>query len=846
MCAKYKSFYYFICSLLLFSSISIGSDENKTLNDNSILARKINLDSESDWEYSLDDITDPTQFESNLNSTHWKKYKVPSNLNSIEINSKQRIWIKRKIILPENLSNKHLSIRLGSISDRDRTYFNGVLIGSTGCFGCDSPQAYDKVRIYDIPNNLTQKENILLIQVERFFPEEIGINQDYTAIGITSYLEYDRYKEDLFKLILLSIYGTVGCYFLFLYIRRRQEVENLYFSSFVFTVIVYQFLRTQIKYQLNLDFVILKKIEYMFFASLIPLFSNFIRVYFKIKISRFVYLLNLFSLFSIGFYLLSSNLVLFDLYNKRLTQPIGFLYIGFLFYYLLNAFRSKNRDAVYFLSGVVLIFISVVTDILSDRGYFQFPRTFGYSFMFFVLSIAITLANKFVRLHSEVEELNTSLEQKVKDRTKELNESMEEIKQIKTQQDGDYFLTSLLLTPLTSNRNQSEYVKTQFFSKQKKSFHFKNKTYEIGGDISISANITLNDKLYTVFINGDAMGKSIQGAGGALVMGVVFNTVLSRSQVGSFKTKTPEKWLKDAFLELQRIFESFDGTMFLSCAMGLIDEEAGFLYYLNAEHPWTILYRDGKARFIEENFTTRKLGIFENDKLFSVKTMKLLPGDVLILGSDGRDDIQIGIKDDIRIINEDENLFLDIVQKGNGKLADIVELLHKTGELTDDCSLVRVEYLGMPVNGKVNFTEILSRLFKSHYDMRNENMEDNVHLLRSVYKLHPSNEVVNRQLSFHYFKKRDFHTAIKHINQYTYKKPESTDMFYLASVLNKKCGNYEKAIDIGEQILLRDPKNFRNLKNLKELYHITQKMDRVDELERRIKELKNEVFRVKS
>jgi hypothetical protein len=63
-------------------------------------------------------------------------------------------------------------------------------------------------------------------------------------------------------------------------------------------------------------------------------------------------------------------------------------------------------------------------------------------------------------------------------------------------------------------------------------------------------------------------------------------------------------------------------------------------------------------------------------------------------------------------------------------------------------------------------------------------------------------------------------------------------MLYLASISNKKCGNYEKAVDIGEQILLREPKNFKNLKNLKELYRLTRKIEREQELEARIKELK--------
>lgn len=53
-------------------------------------------------------------------------------------------------------------------------------------------------------------------------------------------------------------------------------------------------------------------------------------------------------------------------------------------------------------------------------------------------------------------------------------------------------------------------------------------------------------------MNGDAMGKSIQGAGGALVLGTVFNTILTRSSISLHQNKKPEKWLEEAFLELQK------------------------------------------------------------------------------------------------------------------------------------------------------------------------------------------------------------------------------------------------------------------------------------------------------
>ena len=53
------------------------------------------------------------------------------------------------------------------------------------------------------------------------------------------------------------------------------------------------------------------------------------------------------------------------------------------------------------------------------------------------------------------------------------------------------------------------------------------------------------------------MGKSIQGAGGALALGVVFKSILSRNKILSGEENIfPERWLKQSYQELQSIFES--------------------------------------------------------------------------------------------------------------------------------------------------------------------------------------------------------------------------------------------------------------------------------------------------
>ena len=72
-------------------------------------------------------------------------------------------------------------------------------------------------------------------------------------------------------------------------------------------------------------------------------------------------------------------------------------------------------------------------------------------------------------------------QRKVRERTRDLEQTLEEVKKLKQQQDGDYFLTSLLLQPLWVNGAKSARVKTEFFQKQKKEFQFKKWRREMGG-----------------------------------------------------------------------------------------------------------------------------------------------------------------------------------------------------------------------------------------------------------------------------------------------------------------------------------------------------------------------------
>ncbi|MCX7632035.1 MAG: SpoIIE family protein phosphatase [Turneriella sp.] len=350
----------------------------------------------------------------------------------------------------------------------------------------------------------------------------------------------------------------------------------------------------------------------------------------------------------------------------------------------------------------------------------------------------------------EIEDHRDNLEKKVQERTQELREALVQVSKLKEQQDADYYLTTFLFKPLCINRNSSEYIRTDFYIEQKKQFNFRNKHVEIGGDICITANLLFREESglvnrYLFATNADAMGKSIQGAGGAIVYGTAINTILATSTAGNRVLSTPPReWLLRMYRELHNIFLSFDGSMLVSGAFLLINEHNGKAYYINAEHPWAILYRDETPDFIENELMLRKLGTALPMSEVIVREYTFAPGDVLFMGSDGRDDIIIHEDEatNTRIINEDERQILDVIRRAGGDLKKTVEVLREKGRLSDDLSLIRIEIIGFnpePIRVQTETTPVevvKDRLLEIRELIRKRNFAAAADALRAI-----SNEI---------------------------------------------------------------------------------------------------------
>ncbi|TGL61032.1 SpoIIE family protein phosphatase [Leptospira sarikeiensis] len=449
----------------------------------------------------------------------------------------------------------------------------------------------------------------------------------------------------------------------------------------------------------------------------------------------------------------------------------------------------------------------------------------------------------------ELQDYAENLEEKVRERTREVQEKMEEVQRLKVQQDGDYFLTSLLAKPLFYNANKSKLVTTNFIIRQKKQFEFRGKHSDLGGDICVTGNLRLGRpdsfKRYTLSMNGDAMGKSMQGAGGALVMGVVMNSILARSAANNrILDVTPEQWLTEIYNEIHSVFKSFNGSMVISASLYLIEDETGKCWYFNAEHPYSVLYRDGKASFIEDGLTLRKLGL-DSEFEFKVRSFQLKKGDIIILGSDGRDDVDLTPDETIRTINEDEMLFLRHVENAKSNLEDIEIEIRKTGELTDDLSLLKIEFQGEPKSDEIEEifessdhidkalnTDSVYEEAKKMYKIGR--LDEALDLLKTGYMHDSANQRLNKLLGLLSFKGKDYSTAVEVLNNYLGADPDLHEYWFYLSIANKKMGKYDQALTASLKLLEIDPNNMSNLVNLSDIYRLMEMYDRAEEYARKI------------
>ncbi|MDI7220404.1 SpoIIE family protein phosphatase [Leptospira santarosai] len=615
---------------------------------------------------------------------------IPSNLKNFvnyptdSIVLRKRFELKTSVDLP-------LSLILGKISDHAEVRWNGQELSEElfGDYLNSTPQGYDRTRIYSISEKTILQKNEILVFVRPYFDYEYGILSGPIGIGPSAVIWKKFYLCEIGGLLMSGSFLLVGGFFLFLSLREKKGEENFYFGLFLVSFALFQVSLSELKYLTGWKILYLKKIEYSLLAFLFPLFCRFLNSLFKKAHTRLHAFLEIATLAIFVWILFAQTVSLLDAINRYVLQVswIGFVYFSLK---ILVPNLKKSFESRTILSGILFLLICVGIDVFSQRGMFKIVRLSGLGVSGFLFFLTLILANKFVKMKEKLKSWNRVLETEIRNRTQELSSSLEEIRSLKEQQDGDYFLITLLFQPFLSKSLRTNLARIDVHRKQFKSFQFKNRSYEIGGDIVLNERVLISGIPYQVLINADAMGKSLQGASGALIFCSIVKSFL---QTQDYEYRNPENWLFLLHSNLQAVFESFDGSMLVSGILSLYRIETGDLFFINCEHPPIVLSRNGKTNYVFEKAVLRKIGFPDSDTKVKIEYCKLLPEDTILYGSDGREDlyIQDPLCSSRKLKSSVPDLFFELVQHSIPEPKDLEFQINEKGTLSDDLSFLRIQ-----------------------------------------------------------------------------------------------------------------------------------------------------------
>jgi serine phosphatase RsbU (regulator of sigma subunit) len=247
----------------------------------------------------------------------------------------------------------------------------------------------------------------------------------------------------------------VGAYYLVMFMRRRKQKENLSFALLSFSIALYDVFCVGL-------YNVASPAEGMFwqrfqFASL-DLFSISIlwftyhiterkskRVYQVFgSLATILFVLVLTVTGELTFSLtkpLPRRIQLWDIidvtYNEvepglLCTIQYVVMMAGFIWILsrLIKNYRQGHRIVLPVMISFFIFFFAAANDVLVGAGVYPFIYVLEYIYMIIILSMAYLLLNTFVDLHEKVEDLNVNLEQRVQDRTEELQSAMEEMEAI--------------------------------------------------------------------------------------------------------------------------------------------------------------------------------------------------------------------------------------------------------------------------------------------------------------------------------------------------------------------------------------------------------------------------------
>ena len=333
-------------------------------------------------------------------------------------------WYRTRVLLPWP-AQEPVALALGKIDSAYEVYVGGRLLGGVGQLPPSPVMEYDRHRIYVVPASTRESDGsiVIALRVWRADGKSAGaagpVEGPFEVGPIGPILERDKLAEAA-QLALVLLFVGVAVFHLVLRLLRPEAAAYGWFGLLALESAVYALLRTQWKYMVFDDFVMLKKVEHLMIYFVPVTFLQFLWVFFGRPVPRGVRMLQGGLLAGGALAMLAPGL---DTALALLpgVQVAAFTAAGAGTVFVLPFIRAGDPEARLLGLGAVAVVLTIGSDFFVERNFYVAPRTVIYGFAVLVFGMSLALANRFHRVLSDADSLRRDLEQRVESRTQELS-----------------------------------------------------------------------------------------------------------------------------------------------------------------------------------------------------------------------------------------------------------------------------------------------------------------------------------------------------------------------------------------------------------------------------------------
>jgi signal transduction histidine kinase len=362
---------------------------------------------------------------SSSNVAIWKGIRIPGSFSSIKTFKNPGSTLTLRWTIPPGVSETAIrggaiALRTGRAGDDARFFVNRSPVCS---LGTERPYVtgVDREGICIIPSSVFRRDSTNYLFAVYEFVDNMGFHGVRIAGSIgDAKAVFNHFNSDMVvSFFMLGCFLVIALYYIILGTLRIKDAYNLYFGLLTLAFFFFMSANTIAKEVFYFHNVLLEmKVDLVSGIATIMFMVLFITRLIRVGSHRVadasaaaLALLALLSCFA--------NVPAMEYLRNIWYASMIFLIPFFGIFTFIQALKGSFEARVLF-TGLLVFIVSGVHDLFAFQGTIPFAFTLPYAFVLFIIIMTVLLAQKFVSVHNRMEDLNAVLEQRVDERTAEL------------------------------------------------------------------------------------------------------------------------------------------------------------------------------------------------------------------------------------------------------------------------------------------------------------------------------------------------------------------------------------------------------------------------------------------